>query len=223
MIEQKKNRKVEGQFYNGREMGEWVFYGRSGEEVKRGFYEDGLPNGYWVYHYPFLDTALVWNPTHIDSFELSLPKTFKLRSPSINQFSFTFVDTIYHTVVALSLIDSCNQKCIERLYQDNLNGFSSHGNKVIYSQSTVVKAKKGDLYVDKLIVDLPDYQNKVCQYMLYQSVGSDKVVVLTVTNHQKFDLYLKFLADEVFYHLRYNYNRIAFPYDDLLFDDNEYN
>ena len=209
-------KKVDGSFYNGREIGQWIFYSEDGQEIKKGSYVNGLQNGQWEYRFPSIDSTLVWTPITLDSLELSLPGTFVLRQIASENHSKVFQDTLDNTILAISLVDSCNDRCVAEYYGSTLNEFAIQDNQVIFSQSTTVKSKMRTFYIDEFLIQRPDYDNEIKQYMAYIPVEDEAIIVITTTNQRKYDEYIRFLVGEVFYHIRYNGERLAFPYEDLL-------
>lgn len=214
--------KVKGEFYKGRETGEWVFYSKDGKEIKKGCYFDGLQKGAWYYSFSFLQDQLFWAPILSENLEFSLPATFRFHSFIAESNTRIFVDSIDHTTLAISTISSCDNSCVLEYYNSNLNEFVTDKNDVLSSQSTMVDSKMGRFYIDDFDYTRPDYAHVIKEYMAYFPVSKDKLLVITITNQKKHEEYLRFLIGEVFYHFRYNHQRIAFPYEELLTSSTKY-
>ena len=133
---EQKIKKAEGRIYNGEEIGEWIFYSAEGYETQRGYYNNGLLEGTWLYKLPFIDSTIRWKIVDVGKCKFSLPTTYKLSNEQSDSVKTIYVDTVNHNTLAVSIIHNCDRNCIKEYYQSNLNEFLSHNVEVLTSQST---------------------------------------------------------------------------------------
>lgn len=217
--QEKTQKYVEGVLYNKEESGEWTFYSESGDTIENGNYSEGLQDGLWNYKLPNVDSSINWMIIERGKLNFSLPNTFKLYPKMTDSFNTTYLDSVTHTLLGISVIN-CDSICFQNYYNTNLAEFKDRNMNVLFSQSQIVKSKSGVFYLDEYSFTRGDYPDTIKQYMTYRRVGHQKILVITITNKEEYGSHIKFLIGEVFYHFKYNYHRIAFPYEEIIVNNN---
>ena len=133
-----------------------------------------------------------------------------------NASNVAYQDTIKNTLLVVSIVENC----IEDYYDINLKEFIENGMEVFFSESKFIESKSGSYCMDEYNLTRSDYPNEIKQYMVYKKIDHKQLLVITITNEKKYEQYIKFLIGEVFYHFKFNYKRIAFPYEEITYMSN---
>lgn len=206
--------RVEGKLLDSEENGEWIFYSPEGVVTEKGSYVGGLKDGIWEYSLPFLDTYIFWKTVEVNSFRFNLPGTFKLYSTAYDTSKIAYIDSVDGTVLGISLVFNCDDVCEENYYQSNLNTYNSNSINISFSESKQIDAASGTFYMDEYSFVVKDSQ-RIKQYLIYKKMQNQTMIVLSIVNTRQFEHKIKFILGQVFYHSKYNYERVAFPYDDI--------
>lgn len=213
--EEKGLKKVEGQFVDGQENGDWVYYSENGDVVQSGTYQFGLPIGNWIYDYPDMDTSLIWKDFFVGNMSFSLPgssrQIFKV-GDTVNKY---FSDSSSNTLFAIRIIDDVDSAYLKSFFSNNILDFKKNYN-VEYSRSDkITLQEKQQYYIDEFsLTQLSDTTKKVYQILLYKKLDNvDKLIVFGITNRNSDESISKFLIQEVFYHFKLNEKRIVNIYD----------
>ncbi len=214
---EKKEEAIKGQLFNGQEIGEWVFHSENGTIRQKGHFVSGLQHGIWFYEIDGVDSQILWKEVDTQNINFSLPHVFKYCNRLSDSSKISYLHESTSVVICILHTVNCDTFCVSNFYDLTLADMKTVFD-VISSKSVKIHSKYGFYYYDWYLAQYNPNYNTV-QYYLYKNIDNKENIVVTVIGKEKYKNYMKFLLGEVFYHVKYSYKRVAFPYGEDRFEN----
>ncbi len=210
----KEKLNVEGKTVDGDETGEWTFYSTDGTITQTGTFSFGLQEGEWKYKIEGIDSIINWRQIDTCNFNFSLPVTFNYRSKSSDSTNLNFVDSINHILFSIIMLKECDSLSTEKFYDSTLTSLKEQCN-ILGSKSTRSNMKCGVIYFDEYLLQRADYEHEINEFMTYKGIGDGKMLLVVVVGRHQNQSFLRLINNEVFYHVKYGFERVSFSYDEI--------